>query len=115
MQDGTRVTNKLLPGVIYALGEEAIFRPGQRVRVANRYPTGHYRVPVYLRGKAGAVEAVIEPVAIDNEQEGFGRTAGSRRHYYRVSFPMTEVWPGYAGRAADSLHIEIFESWLEGI
>ena len=104
---------KPLTGITYALGEEPLFQPGQHVRVANRYPAGHYRLPLYLRGKSGVVKAVIEPVAVDNEAEGFGRNAGSKRHYYRVAFPLTEVWPRYGGRPSDSLYIEIFESWLE--
>ena len=40
-------------------------------------PIGHYRVPIYLRGKIGAVERVIEPAGVDNEEEGFGRNAGN--------------------------------------
>jgi nitrile hydratase len=100
--------------VEYALGERPIFHPGQRVRVANRYPTGHYRLPMYLRGKTGTVQSVIEPVAVDNEEEGFGRNAGSKRHYYRVAFPMSDLWPRY-GQAIDRLYIEIFESWLKGV
>jgi len=72
-------------------------------------------VPIYLRGKEGSIEAVIEPAAVDNEEEGFGRNAGSKRHYYRVAVPMTEIWPAYAGSARDGLRIEIFETWLERI
>jgi nitrile hydratase len=37
-------------GVVLALGEEPIFRKGDTVRVLNRSPIGHYRVPRYLRG-----------------------------------------------------------------
>ncbi len=59
------------------------------------------------------VEKVIEPIAVDNEEEGYGRNAGSRRHYYRVAFPMKEIWPAYVGSPRDGLYIEIFESWLE--
>ena len=51
-------------------------RPGDRVRILTRSPVGHYRVPLYLRGKAGTVEAVIEPPGIDNEEEAYGRNAG---------------------------------------
>ena len=69
-------------------------------------------MPLYLRGKAGRVEAVIEPTAVNNEEEGFGRNAGDRRHYYRVAFPMTELWPDYAGSPCDGLRIEVFETWL---
>jgi nitrile hydratase len=83
------------------------------VRVLSRSPIGHYRVPMYLRGKRGLIESVIEPRAVDNEQEGFGRNAGSRLHYYRVAFPMTEVWPSYHGSPNDGLRCEIYETWLE--
>src|SRR5277367_6412983 len=74
-----------LPGLVSAPGEEPIFRPGDAIRIATREPIGHYRVPLYLRGKTGTVEAVIEPAAVDNEAEGYGRNAGSKRHYYRIA------------------------------
>lgn len=61
------------------------------------------------------MEAVIQPAAIDNEQEGYGRNAGQKRHYYRIAVPMTEIWPDYRGTSRDSLRIEAFEAWLEGI
>jgi len=38
------------------------------------------------------VDALIEPPAINNEDEGFGRNAGERRHYYRIAIPLTELW-----------------------
>jgi hypothetical protein len=102
-------------GVVHAAGEAPIFKPGDAVRILTRSPIGHYRVPTYLRGKKGSVEAVIEPAAVDNEEEGYGRNAGSRRHYYRVAISMTEIWPDYAGSSRDGLRIEVFETWLERI
>lgn len=90
-----------------------IFQLGDRVRISTRSPIGHYRVPHYLRGKAGVVELVIEPRAVDNEEEGYGRNAGSKLHYYRVAIPMPEIWPDYVGSSRDGLHIEVFETWLE--
>ncbi|MBP2296451.1 SH3-like domain-containing protein [Azospirillum rugosum] len=104
-----------IPGVVPADGEEPAFAPGDAVRIRTLSPVGHYRVPLYLRGKAASVEAVIRPAAIDNEEEGYGRNAGSRRHYYRVAVPMTAIWADYRGNAADSLRIEVFETWLERI
>ena len=103
------------PTVVLALGEQAVLAAGDRVRILTRQPIGHYRVPRYLRGKTGVVEAVIEPTMLDNEEEAFGRNAGMRRHYYRVAVPMPEIWPGYDGSPRDSLRIEIFETWLERI
>jgi nitrile hydratase subunit beta len=107
--------SSIAAGLVYALGENPIFKPGDAIRILDRSPIGHYRVPIYLRGKTGNVDSVIEPVAVDNEEEGFGRNAGSRRHYYRVAVPMTEIWPSYTGSPRDGLYIEVFETWLEKI
>ncbi len=101
------------PEVVPALGEIPRFRRGDRVRIALRSPVGHYRVPLYVRGRTGTIETIIVPTALDNEEEGFGRNAGSRRHYYRIAIPLRELWPEYAGALADGLRIEVFETWLE--
>ncbi len=99
--------------VVRATGETPRFGVGDAVRILSRQPIGHYRVPTYLRGKAGAVEAVIQPAAVNNEEEGFGRNAGQKRHYYRLAISMVEIWPAYRGALHDSLRIEVFETWLE--
>ena len=78
-----------------------------------RFPIGHFRVPTYIRGKRGWIESAIEPPAINNEEEGYGRNAGNKRHYYRVAIPLKELWPQYGGSDSDSLRIEVFETWLE--
>ena len=101
--------------VVFALGEEPRFRPGDRVRILERSPIGHYRVPIYLRGKQATVERVIEPAAVDNEEEAYGRNAGNRRHYYRVAIPMTDLWPAYEGSPRDGLRVEIYENWIERV
>ncbi|CAM2760461.1 hypothetical protein JHFBIEKO_3519 [Methylobacterium mesophilicum] len=71
--------------IVWALGETPSFKVGEGVRIAKRSPVGHYRVPLYLRGREGVIEKVIEPAGIDNEEEAYGRNAGSRLHYYRVA------------------------------
>ena len=101
--------------VVFALGEKPSFQPGDQIRVLNRSPVAHYRVPIYLRGCKGIVESIINPPAVDNEEEGFGRNAGTKRHYYRVAVRMTEVWPDYVGSLNDEMRIEIYESWLERV
>ena len=113
MPDRPREQARADNGIVYALGEQSLFRTGDRIRIATRSPVGHYRVPTYLRGKRGSVETVIEPSAIDNEEEGYGRNAGKRLHYYRIAVPMTEIWPDYIGSPNDGLRIEVFETWLE--
>jgi nitrile hydratase subunit beta len=107
------MSSKSFSPVVPAEGEMPIFKAGDQVKISERYPIGHYRVPHYIRGKFGTVEAVIEPAALNNEEEGFGRNAGLKRHYYRIAIPLTELWEGYVGSPQDGLRIEIFETWLE--
>lgn len=99
--------------VTSALNERPAFGVGDRVRVLVRFPVGHYRVPIYLRGKKGVVESIIATPYVDNETEGFGQNAGSRLHYYRIAVPMTEIWRDYVGAPTDSVRIEVYETWLE--
>jgi nitrile hydratase len=106
---------KLLRAVVKATGEEPAFKVGEAIKVQMRAPIGHYRVPLCIRGKQGSIEAVIRPVGIDNEEEGFGRNAGMKAHYYRIAIPLKELWPDYTGSPKDGLRIEVFETWLEGI
>jgi len=104
-----------LSGVVLAEREAPGFKAGDQVRVLDRNPIGHYRVPRYIRGKRGVVEAVIPTPELDNEQEGFGRNAGMKRHYYRIAFAMSELWSKYKGSPSDGLRIEVFETWLERV
>jgi nitrile hydratase len=101
--------------MVKAEGEEPIFKAGDALRISMRFPIGHFRVPNYIRGKRGVVETIIEPTAVNNEEEGYGRNAGQKRHYYRVVIPLTEVWEDYTGSMNDNLRIEVFETWLERI
>ena len=102
-----------LPEIVSPVEQTPLFAAGEQVRISARFPVGHYRVPIYIRGKLGVIEQVIEPRAINNEEEGFGRNAGSTGFYYRVAIPLTSLWPDYAGAPEDGLRIEVFETWLE--
>jgi len=104
---------KVMSNIIAADGYQPLFKAGDEVRISVRYPIGHFRVPNYIRGKRGTIEAVIGPRAVNNEEEGYGRNAGAKLHYYRIAIPLTELWPEYNGSANDGLRIEVFETWLE--
>jgi hypothetical protein len=106
---------RTLPEVVTSPGHEPLFKTGDRVRISVRYPVGHYRVPRYVRGKQALIEAIIEPASIDNEEEGYGRNAGIKLHYYRVGISLSDLWPGYVGSPEDGLRIEVYETWLERI
>ncbi|MDQ5909891.1 MAG: nitrile hydratase subunit beta [Pseudomonadota bacterium] len=114
----TTTTSAITPSglrVVKALGEEPALKVGDRVRISIRFPIGHYRVPLYVRGKQGVVEMILSPVAVNNEEEGYGRNAGIKGYYYRVGILLLDLWPGYAGPPQDRLFIEVFETWLERI
>ena len=98
--------------VVWAKGEAPSFQVGDRVTIDVRFPIGHYRVPIYVRGKSATVTKIIERAAVNNEEEAFGRNAGSKLHYYRLAILMSDLWPDYRGSRSDSLNIEVFETWL---
>ena len=92
--------------------QSPVFGVGDRVRIASRFPLGHYRTPVYVRGKVGVIERVLDRF-VNPEEEAYGRNSGDRIRLYRVRFKQRELWPDYRGGALDELQIEIFEHWLE--
>jgi hypothetical protein len=93
-------------------GGTVAFRVGDRVRIARRTPVGHYRTPVYVRGKIGRIERVLD-LFLNPEEEGYGKNAGDKVRLYRVRLRQRDLWPAYAGGAEDELQIEIYEHWLE--
>lgn len=89
----------------------AKFTAGQRVRIADRTPPGHHRVPSYAKGKVGIVERVC---GVHGMPENFiGGDGKPEQRIYRVTIPQTELWTRYDGKEGDNVEIEIFEHWLE--
>ena len=87
------------------------FCVGQRVRIADRTPTVHHRVPAYAKGQTGVVERVC---GMHGQPEAFIRGDGAPlTRLYRIRMAQTDLWPNYAGNPGDRLDIEIFEHWLE--
>jgi nitrile hydratase len=88
-----------------------VFREGQRVRIADRTPPVHHRVPSYVKGQVGVIERVC---GLHGEPEKFIRGDGEpRQRIYRVRIPQDVLWTDYDGSHDDDLEIEIFEHWLE--
>ncbi len=89
----------------------ALFEVGQRVRIADRTPPAHHRVPGYAKGQVGFIERVC---GLHGDPEKFIRGDGKPpRRIYRVRIPQAELWQAYSGATGDQLEIEIFEHWLE--
>ena len=90
---------------------EARFSVGQRVRIADRTPPVHHRVPAYAKGHVGVVERVC---GLHGMPEKFVRGDGQpAQRIYRVQIPQNALWQDYRGAERDNLEIEIFEHWLE--
>jgi nitrile hydratase subunit beta len=88
------------------------FADGARVRVRVAWPPGHVRTPHYVRGRTGVVDGVAGVFA-NPEELAYGRDGGPARPLYRVRFRQVDLWPGYAGAAADTTVVDIYEHWLE--
>lgn len=89
----------------------ARFSIGQRVRIADRTPGVHHRVPAYAKGHVGTIERIC---GVHGQPERFIRGDGEpAARLYRVRIPQTDLWPAYSGARHDKLEIEIFEHWLE--
>lgn len=90
----------------------ARFCPGDRVKVRWADVPGHIRTPWYIRGHTGVIERLCG--AYPNPEElAYARPGLPAQPLYRVRFVQAQVWPDYAGSAADSIDIEIFQHWLE--
>jgi nitrile hydratase len=87
------------------------FQVGERVRIADRTPPVHHRVPSYAKGHTGTIERVC---GLHGEPEKFIRGDGKPlQRIYRVRIDQPALWNDYEGSATDKLDIEIFEHWLE--
>jgi hypothetical protein len=91
---------------------EALFKPGDRVRVRKAYPLGHIRTPYYIRGHSGVVERICGTFG-NPEELAQQRNGEPKQPLYRVRFRQKEVWPEYKGNPEDVLEVEIFQHWLE--
>lgn len=86
------------------------FSIGQKVRACNINPTGHTRLPRYVRGKVGIVQLHHGGhVLPDSNAHKAGETP---EHLYTVAFAFREVW-GPDASAHDEVCADLWESYLE--
>lgn len=86
------------------------FKPGDRVVVRNRHPSGHTRCPRYARGAHGIIERVHGTFIFpDTNAHGGGEQPEA---VYSVQFDSRKLWgPDYPG--PDSVYLDLWESYLE--
>lgn len=85
------------------------FAPGDRVRARNIHPRGHTRLPRYVRGQTGVIEAdhggFILPDAAAHGQQGAGRL-------YTVVFDGADLW-GPDAEPGTQVSVDAWESYLD--
>ncbi len=111
------VAPEAVPGILArggpterASGKPARFQVGQRVRALNIQPTGHTRLPRYLRGKVGVIGLDHGlHVFADSNAHFQGEDA---QHLYNVVFDVAEVW-GPAARYKGQVRADLWDAHLE--
>ena len=93
-------------------GRAPRFGPGQRVRARNLNPTGHTRLPRYVRGKTGIVDRVHGVFVFPDTNAHF--LGESPQHLYSVRFEAQELW-GEATTSQDSVNVDLWEDYLDAI
>jgi nitrile hydratase len=90
----------------------AQFKAEQQIRARNIHPTGHTRLPRYVRGKIGTI-AVDRGVFLypDSNAHHLGEKP---QHLYSVRFAARELW-GDQASPRDSIYLDMWDDYLERV
>jgi nitrile hydratase subunit beta len=86
------------------------FAVRQHVRARNINPTGHTRLPRYVRGKTGVIVRDHGVYLFPDSNAHF--QGEKRQHVYSVRFAATELW-GDIASPRDSVHLDLWDDYLE--
>lgn len=92
--------------------ESVVFADGASVRIRVGSPAHHFRTPAYIQGHVGVIDALCG-VYHNPESLAHGGDGLPRQPLYRVRLRQTDLWPDYAGNAADTLLVDVYQHWLE--
>lgn len=93
-------------------GPAPSFAVGRRVRARNLHPTGHTRLPRYVRGREGVITRVHGVhVFPDANAHGLGEDP---RPLYQVRFEAAELWGRDFG-GGGAVHLDLWEPYLEAL
>ena len=88
----------------------AKFKAGDSVVARNINPSGHTRLPRYLRGKNGTIEKDHGVFGLpDTMAHGGGESA---QHVYSVRFSAQSVW-GDNASPRDSFYVDMWDDYLD--
>ena len=86
------------------------FKLRQRVLARNINPTGHTRLPRYVRGKTGVIVRDHGVYIFPDSNAHF--QGEKRQHVYSVRFAARELW-GEIASPRDSVHLDLWDDYLE--
>ena len=89
---------------------QPLFQVGQRVRARNLNPTGHTRLPRYVRGKLGMVDRDHGVYVFPDTNAQF--LGEKPQHVYSVRFAARELW-GDEASPRDSVYVDLWDEYLE--
>lgn len=86
------------------------FKVGDSVLARNLHPSGHTRLPRYVRGRRGVIDRIHGTfVYPDTNAHGLGEQP---QPLYSVRFESQELW-GPEASARDCLYIDLWEDYLD--
>ncbi|TCM44950.1 nitrile hydratase subunit beta [Kribbella sp. VKM Ac-2568] len=97
------------PGSLRQIDDEPAFEVGQQVRARDLRKRGHTRMPAYVRGRTGVVDARRPAAVLPDSTAHF--TGEDAQHVYTVRFESTDLWGSDA--EVSTVYIDLFESYLE--
>jgi nitrile hydratase len=86
------------------------FAVGDKVVTRNVHPTGHTRLPRYVRGKPGTIHAVRGGYILPDANAH--RLGEQPQPMYTVRFEGTDLW-GPSTEPRECVHVDLWESYLE--
>jgi nitrile hydratase len=87
------------------------FSSGDRVRTRRDNPSGHTRIPAYLRGRIGYVERVQGSFPFADERAA-GLIGAVAVPLYTIRFEAGEIW-GADAPGGTAVCADLFERYLE--
>jgi nitrile hydratase beta subunit len=99
------------PGSLRSLDTAPRFSPGDAVRARDIHPSGHTRLPRYVRGRTGTVRRVQPAQVFPDTNAHF--IAENIQHVYAVEFRSHELWG--AGGEDFVLNIDLYDDYLEPV
>ncbi len=99
------------PGSLRALDTPPRFGPGDAVRAKDIHPSGHTRLPRYVRGRSGTVRRALPPAVFPDTHAHF--LGENVQYVYSVDFRSRQLW----GSDAEDfvLTIDLYDGYLEPI